>query len=143
MAEAFDATKVVKETAPDGVEGQLIGIHWTGNRKVSWIELFFDFLVGETKIGEGRLEISPGTLSDAIEKTYTALEAAATIAGLEPGDEDWPQRPDVNTIFAAAQAMVGNGTGLTPAAAAGLVFKKNYGQWMLRREWAKSAVKKE
>jgi len=144
MAESFDASAVVKAVAPTQVDGIKIGIDWTGDRQVSTIDLHFDFLDAvNVKLGEGRLRLGPGAIAEAVDAVYTKLEAAATAAGKKPGDAEWPVRPSAETIWTSAKATIGDGTGLKPAVAATFVASKNWGQWMLRREWAKSAVKEE
>jgi len=144
MGDAIDVSDVVKAQTPGGVIGQLIGVNWTkSDRKLSSIDLFFDFVVSDTdhtKIGEGYINVSDGVIGNAINKTYDKLEAAAKVAGLEPGDDDWPVRPDVQVIWNAAKNLVGDGTGATPAKIMTMLASKNWGQWMLKREWAKSAV---
>jgi hypothetical protein len=144
MSEAFDASAVVKTVAPTQVDGIKIGIDWTGDRQVSTIDFHFNFLsAASAKLGEGRLRLGPGAIKEAVDAVYTKLEAAATAAGKQPGDAEWPVRPVVETIWTNAKATIGDGTGLTPAAAATLVASKNWGQLMLRHEWAKSAVNEE
>ena len=143
MSEAFDATAVVKTAVPTAVEGVRIGVEWTGDRQVSTIDLHMDFHANGVKLGECRLRLGPGAISEAIDATYVKLEAAATAAGYEPGNAEWPIKPSAETLWTVARTAVGNGTGLTPAAATTFVASRNWGQWMLRREWAKSAVKEE
>ena len=146
MAEVFDGSDVVKVQTPGAVEGIKLGVNWTGDRQLSSIDLHFDFVVSQaddTKLGEGRLGISDGSIGQAIDKVYTKLEAEATTAGYEPGNDDWPVRPEVTNLWNAAKALIGDGTETTPAVIAQLVASKNWGQWMLKREWAKSAVVEE
>ena len=156
MNEALDVSGVVKNQEPRAIKGILVGPLWTGDRCLSSIDLHFDFLVSpedETKIGEGHLNLSDGSIGNAIKKVYNKLEAVAKAAGHGPSmpnpgdlegpeipDPEWPVRPDVEVIWEAAKTAVGDGTGAAPTFIATFIAKKNWGQYMLQREWAKVAV---
>lgn len=109
------ATTVVPPKNAKGVG--ILQIQGTRDNRLSFFKLNVEFLAADdSSLGDGPLEISPGTLVDVIDRCYDAAKDKADDDGVTPtipnpedlegpeiANPDYPIKPDAQQKWTAAQ----------------------------------------